>query len=207
MFGIFFCLVSWWRVSQWNACSQVTADSDCVQEEEHLHTLRDEGEALQTCTIHHARIWYPVTLVLRSLHHGLLVIPWMGVWFWCYENTKRYERGKTAKNHCSYSRGQNATFCWWNICNCMTWLFISSYKMPKVHVLITKHHVKMSGKVILFAKAPPIQTPFLAVISLSISSICHCRVISLISQSRLDQYHAKERCPPYRGAPLGESWW
>lgn len=77
--------------------------------------------------------------------------------------------------------------------------------MPKVHVLITKHHVKMSGKVILFAKAPPIQTPFLAIISLSISRICQCRVISLISQSRLDQYHAKERCPPYRGAPLGES--
>ena len=104
-------------------------------------------------------------------------------------------------------RGQNATFCWWNICNCMTWLFISSYRMPKVHVLITKHHVKMSGKVILFAKAPPIQTPFLAIISLSISSICQCRVISLISQSRLDQYHAKERSLPYRGAPLGESWW
>ena len=67
--------------------------------------------------------------------------------------------------------------------------------MPKLKCMymITKHHVKMSGKVILFVKAQPIQTPFLAIISLSISSICQCRVVSLINQSRLDQYHAKER--------------
>ena len=65
--------------------------------------------------------------------------------------------------------------------------------MPKVYVLITENHVQMSGKVIPFAKAPPIQTPFLAIISLSISSIFQCRVVSLINQSRLDQCHAKER--------------
>ncbi|KAJ7387712.1 hypothetical protein OS493_001054 [Desmophyllum pertusum] len=42
--------VCWRRNPQWNACLQVKAHGNCVQEEKYLHTVRDKGETLQTRT-------------------------------------------------------------------------------------------------------------------------------------------------------------